>query len=360
MIVAPILCVTGPSGSGKTHLLERLIRRLTAEGLRVGAIKHCRHVDKDPSGKDSDRLGRAGARPAIAAAADGLVVQGQTREPLLVDLAAIFCDGCDLVLAEGYRRSVHDKIYISSRNDPNPPRDITSLRLLVGNEKAPGNIGRDDTDAIAEWVSAWFKRRLALREALAGAVLTGGASRRMGLDKSRLKIAGHSVLGRMCELLADRLGRVMVVGREPPWEQIPACVQWHADAFGSLGPLGGIATALRQAGGGDRPRGLCLAACDMPAAGGDLLDYLLAQRNPRAAATVLFDARSQRLQPLFGIYESQARQSIEEALDSGRLRVADWLTAAGAHRVPVPGELAGQLANVNTPAELEAIRSRME
>ena len=53
------------------------------------------------------------------------------------------------------------------------------------------------------------------RTSLLGAVLTGGASRRMGSDKSALEIAGQRVLGRSCQLLADRIGEVIIVGGQP-------------------------------------------------------------------------------------------------------------------------------------------------
>ncbi len=359
MLVPPVLCVIGPSGSGKTLLLERLIPSLAAQGLRVAAIKHCQHVDAAASGKDSDRLARAGAAPAIAAGPNALEVGGCRGEALLLDLVAAFCRDCDLVLAEGYSRSVHDKVLLFHPERPGRGGDDPSVRLVIGGGEGP-QVGRDDVETVASWVLEWLRRRRDMRKALVGAVLAGGGSRRMGWDKSALTISGRRVLGRLCELLADRAGEVMIVGGAPDRRDVPVCAAWHPDARAGLGPLGGIATALRVASAGGQPRAIVAVACDMPAVGGELLDFVLAGRDQSTPATVPINPATGRLEPLLAVYEAPALGSIEAALEAGTRAVRDWLAPAGAHLLAVPDRLAGQLENVNTPEELEAARRRLE
>jgi len=96
----------------------------------------------------------------------------------------------------------------------------------------------------------------------------------------------------------------------------------------------------------------------MPSLGADMLDLLLAGRDRRCAATVPVNPATGRLEPLVAIYEASCLQSVETALDSPRRSVRDWLKSAGAHLLAVPGHLASQLENVNTPAELEAAKLR--
>ena len=349
MGIPPVLCITGRSGSGKTHLLAELIRRLTGRGLRVGAIKHCHRVDAGVSGKDSDLLAAAGACPAVAASDDVVLVAAAGGQTHLADLAATFCAGRDLVLAEGYRQSVHDKVLVVGRGDP-PPAE--AVRLLAGS---------GDVEAVEEWVLSWLDRRRAARRVLTAAVLTGGASRRMGTDKTLLRVAGERVLSRLGALLADRFGQTMYVGSEPDWTDLPACLRgaWHPDLTPGRGPMGGVAAALRIAAAGRRPRGVCVVACDMPALGGELLDHLLAGRDPGAAATVLVNPATGRLEPLAAVYEPRALPEMDQAISDGRLSLTAWLCEADACRLPLPAELAGQCAGANTPEELAAIeRSR--
>ena len=165
MVIPPVLCVAGTGDSGKTHLLERLVGRLTGEGLRVGAAKHCHHIDPGSLGKDSDRLAQAGARPAVAAADSGVEVRSacpdETSEgkgdserrkaagPALLDLVTVFCRDCDLVLAEGYSRSVHDKILLAGGDGPDRRRTVESVQLVVGGFHVAFNGGLGGVDNVA-------------------------------------------------------------------------------------------------------------------------------------------------------------------------------------------------------------------
>ena len=68
---------------------------------------------------------------------------------------------------------------------------------------------------------------------VAGFVLAGGRSSRMGQDKATLDWHGRPLLEHMTELLRQVANTVQVVGRD----KLP-------DRHSNLGPLGGIATAL--------------------------------------------------------------------------------------------------------------------
>src|SRR2546430_17716334 len=76
-------------------------------------------------------------------------------------------------------------------------------------------------------------------------LLAGGQSRRMGRDKSRLKLGRRTLLGHI-RAEAKTLGLPVRVIRR---DLVPRC-----------GPLGGIYTALKST----RADGVLFLACDMP------------------------------------------------------------------------------------------------
>jgi molybdopterin-guanine dinucleotide biosynthesis protein A len=82
-----------------------------------------------------------------------------------------------------------------------------------------------------------------------GAVLTGGASTRMGRDKALVEVDGVAMAARVAA--AMRAAGALVVARIG--SEVP-------DAFPGEGPLGGIITALRWAG----DEHVLVAPCDMP------------------------------------------------------------------------------------------------
>ncbi len=67
-IMVPVVAAVGISGSGKTTILEYLISNLTAEGYRVGSIKHTHHksLSMDTEGSNTYRYTKAGAEVVAA------------------------------------------------------------------------------------------------------------------------------------------------------------------------------------------------------------------------------------------------------------------------------------------------------
>lgn len=102
----PRVHIIGRKNHGKTMLVEDLVRHFSAQGVRVGTIKHTHHRHElDVPGKDSYRHREAGAAvsailsPTMAAVfspcAEG---DGQDRYDLVAPLMA----DCRLVLVEGH------------------------------------------------------------------------------------------------------------------------------------------------------------------------------------------------------------------------------------------------------------------
>ena len=142
---------------------------------------------------------------------------------------------------------------------------------------------------------------------IAGLLLTGGASRRMGSDKALLEVDGQRMVDRVAAVLGSVADPVIEVG--PGWSSLPAV---REDPPGS-GPLAAVCTgvtALRAAGHG----GLVLVlAVDMPRVNVEVL-RLLAERPGPDTAVPRADGHPQVLSARYG------REALAEA---------DRLLAAG-------------------------------
>lgn len=103
----PLLAIVAWSGTGKTTLLEQVIPRLKAQGIRAGLIKHTHHqMDVDTPGKDSYRLRKAGADQVIVASDRRWAMMCETSEqPMSLKALASRMDNAqlDLVLVEGFK-----------------------------------------------------------------------------------------------------------------------------------------------------------------------------------------------------------------------------------------------------------------
>lgn len=94
--------IVGRKNHGKTTLVVELVREFCRRGIRVGTIKHSRHVHElDTPGKDSHRHRAAGGQPAAILTGDSVGVflsrdgrnEYERLEPLFAD--------CQIVLVEG-------------------------------------------------------------------------------------------------------------------------------------------------------------------------------------------------------------------------------------------------------------------
>ena len=91
----------GYSGSGKTTLVEKIVKILSGEGLKVATVKHDVHgLDIDKEGKDSYRYSKAGANMSIVSSPE-MTVYKVHRTLSLNDIISDI-KGIDIIIIEGY------------------------------------------------------------------------------------------------------------------------------------------------------------------------------------------------------------------------------------------------------------------
>ena len=99
----PAFCIVGWANSGKTTLIEGLLRQLTAQGMRVGVIKHTHHpLPEDEAGKDTARFQAAGAATVTLANSEGALTR-EAGDKRLTELLSRVRD-VDLILIEGFEK----------------------------------------------------------------------------------------------------------------------------------------------------------------------------------------------------------------------------------------------------------------
>jgi molybdopterin-guanine dinucleotide biosynthesis protein B len=106
-----VVAAIGTSGSGKTTTLEYLISRLSAEGYRIGSIKHVHHegFTMDKEGTNTWRYAQAGAKVIVAISPDEIAILRKT-DAALDDLDQIIellqKENLDIVFIEGFHRLI--------------------------------------------------------------------------------------------------------------------------------------------------------------------------------------------------------------------------------------------------------------
>ncbi|GIB79552.1 bifunctional molybdopterin-guanine dinucleotide biosynthesis adaptor protein MobB/molybdopterin molybdotransferase MoeA [Vibrio cholerae] len=157
----PLLGFAAYSGTGKTTLLEALLPKLTAAGLRIGLLKHAHHdFDVDKPGKDSYRLRKAGASQMLIASRNrhALMTETPDAEAEFAYLLTRFdAEKLDVILVEGCKNIAFPKIELHRAEVGKPwlyPHD-ENIIAIAADETVETDLPQmhiNDLDAIADFV----------------------------------------------------------------------------------------------------------------------------------------------------------------------------------------------------------------
>ncbi len=168
----PLLGFAAYSGTGKTTLLEALLPKLTAAGLRIGLLKHAHHdFDVDKPGKDSYRLRKAGASQMLIASRNrhALMTETPDAEAEFDYLLTRFdAEKLDVILVEGCKNIAFPKIELHRAEVGKPwlyPHDQNIIAIAADEavETALPQMHINDLDAIADfvlhYVAQWHQQK---------------------------------------------------------------------------------------------------------------------------------------------------------------------------------------------------------
>ncbi len=191
---------------------------------------------------------------------------------------------------------------------------------------------------------------------IAVAVLAGGASRRMGANKSLVELNGKPLIQHVLESLRRLNAPVLLVTNSPDQYsrfQVPMV----PDIVPGKGSMGGIYSALVNSAA---PFTLCVAS-DMPFLNVDLLIYLLSLRTGFDAVVPMIDGQPQGLH---AVYHRRCAEPIRKLIDRNELRITGLFEHL---RVRLVGEAAiraidpelRSFTNLNTPEELARLHREL-
>ncbi|MCY3655920.1 MAG: molybdenum cofactor guanylyltransferase [Chloroflexi bacterium] len=204
--------------------------------------------------------------------------------------------------------------------------------------------------------------RFRIPNSVAGIVLAGGGSQRMGVDKCMLDLGGRTLLQRAVDALdavADEVVTVTGPGRTPPPVQSPGSLYHAVDSIADGGPLVGILAGLEAT---SAPAAVAVA-CDLPFVRPELLRLLLDRVGDGARFVVpVYEGQPQLL---CSAWRGDAAPLLRARVEAGDRAVHSMLDALDAELVPPEvwreADPDGRsFVNVNTPEDLAEARASIE
>lgn len=184
------------------------------------------------------------------------------------------------------------------------------------------------------------------------AILAGGASRRMGTNKSLLEIDGEPIILRTYRTLAHLFREVIVVTNTPEEYPFLPC-RMVPDVHIGCGAIAGLHSALVHS----SFERTFVTACDMPSLDPDCIRKLC-MLQPESVAVVPVNLEGLR-EPLHAIYNKQSLAVIEDVIVAGDKSILVVLDKLDTREVC--GEDIGasdSLRNINTPEDFELLKGK--
>jgi len=204
------------------------------------------------------------------------------------------------------------------------------------------------------------------RNLVAGVLLAGGLSRRMGGgDKCLRDLGGRPILAHIIERAAPQVGALVLNANGDPARFDAFGLPVAADVVeGYAGPLAGVLTGLDWAAAqAPGARWLASFACDAPFFPADMVARMLAAveaaRSEGGGADMACAVTHGRTHPVFGLWPLSLREELRRAMVEEEMRKVDRWTAR--HRLvevdfPDVDTARGPLDpffNTNRPEDLE-------
>jgi molybdopterin-guanine dinucleotide biosynthesis protein A len=186
---------------------------------------------------------------------------------------------------------------------------------------------------------------------ITGIVLAGGRSKRMGEDKSLMKLNGKTMVEFSVDALKTLCSSVIISSNQEVYD-FTGCQVWP-DEVADQAPIVGIYSCLKRS----ESEINIILSCDMPLINCELLKYLLA-RSADYEITVPIHENGM-IEPLCGIYKRSAIDVLKMSIDEGNFSLKDCIRKTSHLLVPVDNlaQFVDQnfFRNINTPADFEDI-----
>lgn len=188
---------------------------------------------------------------------------------------------------------------------------------------------------------------------ITGIVLAGGRSRRMGTDKSVMKLHNKTLIEYSINALKPLCNKVVISSNNFIYDNT-GCEVWP-DELPDQAPIVGIYSCLKRS----TTQYNIILSCDMPLMSTAMIEYLLTNSDNYDITVPVHD--NDLIEPLCGVYKQSAVFILKKYIDGGNFRLNQCIREASHRLITVDHRLPfyspDMFSNVNTPDDFQNILS---
>lgn len=140
-----------------------------------------------------------------------------------------------------------------------------------------------------------------------GVILAGGKSRRMGVDKSLLKINDRFVIEIITDLMKNIFENVIIISNKSDYFEFLG-LNIFPDIYKNKGPLAGIHSGLINS----KNEKIFVISCDVPLMTKEIIDFIINYKSEKFVKVAKADGY---IQQLCGLYSKYCIEQVEKILN---------------------------------------------
>ena len=191
------------------------------------------------------------------------------------------------------------------------------------------------------------------KKQLTGILLAGGASRRMGSDKSLIDFKGIPLIQHCYTKIKDICDEIIISANIPDKYSFLNAKTIPDEVIG-LGPIGGIYACLKHSGSDAN----LILASDMPYLSVELINYLCDHKG--LAEFVVPETTPGKIEPLCAIYHKAVIPLLKKMIDKNELKIQNLRFYCSTIMVNISPDLdfytPTLFQNINTPDDLNKLK----
>ena len=143
---------------------------------------------------------------------------------------------------------------------------------------------------------------------ITGIILSGGKSKRMGVNKSLIKVGGKTIIEVVQDKISKLFKELLVITNEPELYEF-LNLKTYKDIFPGKGPLAGIHSGLVHS----KTQKTFIISCDMPLITDEMIHTIINYKKDSPITVAKADGY---IQQLCGVYDKCCLSKAEELLES--------------------------------------------
>lgn len=204
---------------------------------------------------------------------------------------------------------------------------------------------------------------------ITGIILAGGKSRRMGVNKSLLKIGSRTIIERTVELMNGLFPSVLLISNTSEEYKFLG-LKIYKDIYKNIGPLGGIHSGLKHSGTEKN----FIISCDMPFVNKSVIEFIINYKTDKPVTIAKADGF---IQQLCGVYSKNILPNIETIIKAEKniegensrqekrgCQVLKLIKDVNAEIIDIASEYEkyeeGMFLNMNKPEDYELVKGMMK